>query len=317
MHTEDIINHIVDSVGYDTESITIDNKRLLLSDLKNESRNLAFLTNNIYTNHYVNSPKLKKESTLNDAQSIANLKKNCANSDSFKCAFWKVTEIDESGYSIAKNGISIVVNKNEIETMNPFKYEIEKLDWVILKRKLEFYNDHFYFQLGENYFQADTEQNVRFYFPLEPNQVIEIKDKLSALLNSYSIPFSFKFLIEPESYQNRSDRLVLYLYQKYSDFVYKVLIESFTFKDAITDSIQPLFTKMLENGISFAESPTELTKSFGSYRSEIIARCIISGMQNEISKNEISQFILRKLEKLGFNTLEMYRNPETNYPYEF
>jgi hypothetical protein len=111
----------------------------------------------------------------------------------------------------------------------------------------------------------------RFYLNFLPNKelIYEFIYTLSCNLNESQIPFSLKFLADPEIYLKKSDVSVLYVGRHHTFATIMVLTriyKEFKNKNFFLQE-KPLFSHTLNSGISFGEDPDdERFESFGSYR---------------------------------------------------
>ncbi len=114
---------------------------------------------------------------------------------------------------------------------------------------------------------------VRFYFHVTPASVEHLIAHLTTDINRYQVPFQFKCLTDPASY-NRTDAAVLYIAKRYYPIVARLVAG---FPPSVLDGLRkqtPLFSKFFRNGIGLAEDPAN-GESFGMHRCRLTAEGIV------------------------------------------
>lgn len=174
----------------------------------------------------------------------------------------------------------------------------------------------FYFVFGNTLLEENNSSLVRFYFNIQPEGAAPLIGLVTSRLNDYCIPFQFKCLNRPDLY-HRSDSAVLYVDKRYFSLVSNLLLEAFDHLKPWLNSEVPMFTKVLAQGIGFAENPFSIGESFGTSRCKIIAQAITNAWKTGIPKSEWSMFIQDAFARHFLQPDALYRNPNSRYPYQF
>ncbi|MCU0350536.1 MAG: T3SS effector HopA1 family protein [Flavobacterium sp.] len=161
---------------------------------------------------------------------------------------------------------------------------------------------------------------IRYYFHLKAikDGVLEWSNFLANKLDERNIPFQLKYNENRKNYIYK-DAGVLYVSQNHFNIVKDIIEEvGVIFKDILRKDT-PIFTKRLADGIGFAEDPYFADKSFGKQRALLITQILMRDEIKKLSndKTQLSKAIVKNLSEKGYNTKEFYRNPNTNYKYDF
>lgn len=160
---------------------------------------------------------------------------------------------------------------------------------------------------------------VRIYFNLTPSGAINVMGNLTQCLNKENIPFQFKVLYHPKSY-NRYDSGVLYFdkrdYATVRQFLNYIYIENKrNFKSEI-----PLFTKKLAPGLGLAEEPDKKfaeRESFGVNRCQIIANGLLEAWyQGDNSPQGKIKAIIGQFSHLGIDLKRVHLNVHSEDIYQ-
>lgn len=163
---------------------------------------------------------------------------------------------------------------------------------------------------------------IRFYFNLRPNKegILAWSQFLSSQLDSFGIPFRFKYRENLKDYIF-CDSGVLYIAQNNFNIVTNIIKEVYgIFKankqyDILRDEV-PKFTRQIYDGIGFAEDPFFTEQSFGEQRCNLLIEIIDS--QSSISdKKVLLKNVTDILVDKGYSVDEFYRNPQSNYKYDW
>lgn len=114
---------------------------------------------------------------------------------------------------------------------------------------------------------------ARLYFNSKPASVVSLMALLAGLLDSYSVPFRAKTLLDPQAY-DRTDSTVFYLSRRHMPFALKLIRDAFADTAADLDRDVPLFSKSLADGIGAADDPGH-GMSFGQARTMLVADAIV------------------------------------------
>ncbi|MCU0468149.1 MAG: T3SS effector HopA1 family protein [Arcicella sp.] len=230
-----------------------------------------------------------------------------------------------------QDGVKIILKEGEyidggeLESLEPisdtteYKKQIKEFVYVYLPRKVFKQKDNFYIQTyGDFLLRNYYEPIIRFYFSLEPkrDEVQKFIEKIKDFFNDRRIPFQLKTPFKLSNF-GRGDTLVLYVAQNHFYYVREFIIElrSFALRKEILRTNIPLFVKKIYEGVGFAEDPYFIKDSFGMQRVNVI----IESINKILERNETITLdnILQQLKNEGYNIKEFYRNPYTNFNYDF
>ena len=174
----------------------------------------------------------------------------------------------------------------------------------------------FYVANSNQAFASSQEIVVRIYFHLNPLGAIKFMEKVTSILNTHSLPFSFKVINDPNLF-NRCDAGVLYFiwndYQEISDIlagIYPDLVEYLT-------SGTPAFTKTIARGIGIAEDPGN-GESFGMNRCRILSEGLIEAyVLNQKSKQDYLAVVKNQFKNNGIRLEAPYLNAGSTDVYSF
>jgi HopA1 effector protein family len=165
----------------------------------------------------------------------------------------------------------------------------------------------FYMAIGDagsnrpNTTEVREERTTRVYFNLSPDGAVAVMKALTEKLNAISIPFSFKTLYNPSSFE-RYDSAVLYFDRNDYQTVKQILQEIYRDNQPHFRADVPLFTKILAPGLSLAEEPDFNfgdKESFGTNRCQII----VNGLLEARNKGDESKEARLAAIIDGFNSL--------------
>jgi len=172
----------------------------------------------------------------------------------------------------------------------------------------------FYFAFGETVADdSDNSDLLRFYWNLEPAGAPLLLSSVSTLLNRFQVPYRFKCLVHPAAYI-RADAAVVFVPRRWYQIAARLLAET---RRSIAPHLRvlgPLFTKVLADGLAFAEHPGG-SQSFGMHRCTALARAI-----RQLSANGGSHSVAlveEELAKQGISPVSPYLNPRSTDIYDF
>ena len=121
---------------------------------------------------------------------------------------------------------------------------------------------------------------IRFYFSIMPDseKIAHLINVITKEFDRAGVAFIFKYLSDPQKFNDRNDVAVLYTPRKSALLAFDLvrIIYEQTYDKLFYSQRCPLFTKKLADGLSFGENPDDRRfTSFGSYRSIYIAMAII------------------------------------------
>ncbi|GAB2641188.1 hypothetical protein GCM10027035_38860 [Emticicia sediminis] len=195
--------------------------------------------------------------------------------------YWRVTKVSEDK--------TIRANKFHHETEFNFQQYIPPKPIFVINdfvRSIHINSSvtDFYFFIG--YFAPnDTDESVRFYFNILPDDDLILQDFLFTLihgLNSKKASFTLKILHEKKHFV-RADACVLYLNKQHYFIAIDVIKECYNIIKQSLRQDTPLFTYKIMDGLGFAEEPADRSFknrfsniSFGQSRMHEVANGIMS-----------------------------------------
>ncbi len=228
---------------------------------------------------------------------------------------------------VSQEGVKVILkegeytNGGELESIEPIKDPKDVRDFVYVYRPQKFFtqkNNMYVYTHGEFLLRNYDEPIIRFYFSLEPRResVQQFIEKIKDFFNERRIPFNMKTPLKLQNF-GRSDTLVLYLAQNHYFYVREFINElrNFALKKVILRTNIPLFVKEIYQGIGFAEDPYFVDDSFGNQRVKLIIKVIND--QLDLKQKVTIDSILKGIANEGYNVKEFYRNPHTNFDYNF
>jgi|GEM_PF-4095338 len=164
------------------------------------------------------------------------------------------------------------------------------------------------------------DQLIRFYLNPYPLVSKQIAHYLIGQLDHYGIQFQIKY-IEPNSKQDRCDRIVIYVPQRQFIIASWIVIQAYEKFENFWRPDVPLFVRKIYPGIGFAEE-TFTGESFGKSRCLWIASALqewsLTLKPYSSASIDVKQVIDRILEEQKIKDLEtVYLNPGSRYPYAF
>jgi hypothetical protein len=200
---------------------------------------------------------------------------------------WQVRRQEEDGsLAVEKGGLTLHIKDDRYlsEISTPFNSStpIGKLLSLLMPRNLV--QNGFYMAVGNAGLTSQTAARTsnfrgmtRIYFHFSPEGAIAVMASLTQKLNVRNLPFSFKVLYNPSSY-DRYDSGVLYFEKSFYPQVREALQAIYAETEIHFRPEVPLFTKQLAPGLSVAEEPdrkfTE-QESFGTNRCQIVANGLL------------------------------------------
>ncbi|NRA12470.1 MAG: hypothetical protein HRT57_11005, partial [Crocinitomicaceae bacterium] len=164
----------------------------------------------------------------------------------------------------------------------------------------------FYYVYGNTYLAPDCNL-IRIYWSIKPEVAASLVENVTRILNDYKVPFNFKCLNHPDLY-NRNDSAVLY-FDKDDLSIVKRLVKHIieAVRPHLTDK-HPLFTDIIDTGVSMAEDPGD-GQSFGMSRVTAIAHALVDSQDEKIeSEKERKEWVIKCLKEKGISHERMSMN---------
>lgn len=202
------------------------------------------------------------------------------------------------------------------------KTKANKFVYVYRNKKIEKPNSKLYVSIeGEYAIKIFYKPFVRIYFNLLPDKdaILAWVNYLQKTFNEHRIPFQLKYPFNLKNYIY-SDSGVLYVSQNHFHIVILLLNDVFEHLAdlKILGESVPLFTLQLHKGIGFAEDPFFVKDSFGEHRCKLILEVLKKNNLNsdDIARKITIDKIATEIENKGYGN-GFFRNPNTNYKYDF
>ncbi|TAZ73777.1 hypothetical protein ELH70_14450 [Rhizobium ruizarguesonis] len=190
-------------------------------------------------------------------------------------------------------------------------------DQVIVEfpRELRQGQESFYFALGEERLDGNDLRNlVRLYWNVGLSGAPRLTNVLTRNLNKFKIPFQFKAGSSAPFYQ-RCDSAVLYIARRHFNITAAIVAELLPQLRPLLSSDVPLFTKLLEPGLSAAEDPGT-GESYGESRCAILADGILTSWQRgDETAHSMLREVERQFELRGLSINQPYLRPGSNDVY--
>lgn len=221
-------------------------------------------------------------------------------------------------FCISKSGEYKLVSPEEFISSSDGNHLHKYVDLKI--RRIEITNNSWFYFRGNKYLGTAFLTRLYFNFNYDFEKIASFSKALCEELNRWYIPFEYKFATKQTG---RFDTGVLYTAREYYYIVFHIVkkIASDTKYNDLFDEATLTFTKKTKlKGISFGEEPPIRSSSFGRYRADIMADIYIDyykHLKNNKKPSGLNNFFHKKLTEFGFNTGDFFRNPDTNYPYDF
>lgn len=221
---------------------------------------------------------------------------------------WKIYSIDANGNAFAeKNGVlrSVTANSYVVNPAQPNLTMHQKIDFLrYCENRVA--QPVFYYVYGDTFLAPDSNL-IRIYWSIKPEGAALLVEQVTKILNGYKVPFNFKCLNHPNLY-TRNDSAVLYFDKSNLSIVKRLLrpiIE--VVKPYLTDK-HPLFTDVIDTGVSIAEDPGD-GQSFGMSRVTIIADALVDSQEKKIkNKKERKNWVIECLKEKGISYPRMSIN---------
>ena len=220
---------------------------------------------------------------------------------------WHISARQGETLVVERNGLRIWAGPRDVVSGRASREESVAL---LMPKELLRLSPGFYMALSNAPFsESETRAQVRLYWNLDARSAVAAMGGLTTALNRAGIGFRFKVLADPGHYR-RADAGVLY-----------VRAEDLRQTQPIVDSVRqtldpplkpgsPALTLPLAEGLGFAESPPELSHSFGTARSELLAASLIRAWrQSAVGVGARLQVIEDSFREAGLSLDAPYRNP--------
>lgn len=224
---------------------------------------------------------------------------------------WEIMEIMDDDKTIkVKKGENIILYQN----INHFRIPngnlvVGKIGSILMPKEMRQISYGFYTLFGNASDDYPNDVTVRIYWNINSSGAKILIKNITTELNADEIPFQFKTLSNPFSY-NRTDAAVLYIKKKYLENCSKIIEKIYA---EIKNFIKPdvsLFVKKIYPGLGIAED-IEGNESFGQNRTRILAEAILPAkgkFRETKSINRKKEDIISYFQNLGIDINKPYLN---------
>ncbi|WP_096587583.1 T3SS effector HopA1 family protein [Calothrix sp. NIES-2098] len=229
---------------------------------------------------------------------------------------WQVLKVESDGTLAVKKG-ELTLHIQRDRHLHSQQVNATIGDVVAIKMPPYLTQNGFYLAVGNlgqysTVHQGRDRQLVRVYFNLSPEGAVAVMHSLTRQLNKIPIPFTFKALYNPVSY-DRYDTAVLYIEKGYYANLWPVLKSVYAEHQYHFGEEVPLFTKLLAPGLGLAEEPNSKfaeKESFGLNRCQIVTNGLLEAWEqgNESAENRML-LILKHFAQQQIELKRPYINP--------
>jgi thiamine kinase-like enzyme len=219
---------------------------------------------------------------------------------------WQVLRQElDSSWVIQKAGLTVHVSPNEYpDVFSPFPGEPIELRLPAGRIEAEFY-----IAVGDAGWVSEEIPVVELCFNISPEGAVQLMRHFTEQLNALRLPFSFKVLIDPETY-GRLDAAILQIAQSHYKIVHSVLQSIYPTVSSYLQAGVPLFMKPLGPGVGLAEEPQNEPADFGMHRFQLVADALlmVRQMGDESPENRL-RAIQQQFTQHGIDWQRPYLNP--------
>jgi hypothetical protein len=232
---------------------------------------------------------------------------------------WQIIK-EESDGSLAVTNDGLTLHIDRERHLPPENQSATVGDTVAIRLPKNRVQNGFYMAIGDagsnrpSTEEVEEERTTRVYFNLSPDGAVAVMKTLTERLNAIPLPFSFKTLYNPSSFE-RYDSAVLYFDRNDYQAVRSLLQEIYQENRQHFRPEVPLFTKLLAPGLSLAEEPNFKfgdKESFGTNRCQIIVNGLLKAReQGDESPEARLAAIVDRFWDLGIQLERSHLNAES------
>jgi hypothetical protein len=205
---------------------------------------------------------------------------------------WKVLGSDGPFEVVERLGLRIWAHPTEVTAQASATQPTDATVALTMPKELFRLSPGFYMALGDCEFpEAETSNQIRFYWNLGANAAIPLMQSLTKRLNQRRVPFRLK-VIDHEAGYSRTDAGVLYSQREAFTEVSGAVEETYNELNHWLKSRTPAFAQELAPGLGFAESPSDPNESFGTARCEQLAEGILRAQERHAADPEVRMSIV-------------------------
>ena len=228
---------------------------------------------------------------------------------------WVIRQIHDTTAIVERHGLKVWVRIDEC--LVPAGTRITAGTSVSLPhpKELSAYSPGFYSAFADRPFRtSSTVPAIRLYWNLTRDGAAPFVQAVSERLNHARLPFRFKVLSDPDSY-NRCDAAVIYIpmdnYAQAAPIIEQIHAHIAPFLHSAT----PVFTKPLTPGLGLAEDPPG-GHSFGMHRCGLVADGLIVAYSDAAaSPEEQVEQVITQFAEAGIKIDSPFLNPDSTDSY--
>jgi hypothetical protein len=232
---------------------------------------------------------------------------------------WKTIGITDKELIVQRDNLSLWIAKRNHTIVKEQINSISLGSVLNLRFPKEFLgmSPGFYVALSDIELISDDSQTVvRYYWNIRAEGALSLMRQLTLSLNEMKVPFNFKVLNNPYSY-NRCDAAVLYIRKIDLDSVTSIIEKTYHQVRSYLKPDIPCFTKLLAPGLGLAEDPGE-GESFGMHRCKIMAKGMIYAFeQRQKSLEDRLKTVMNFFAKANVRVEVPFLNPGSSDIYNF
>jgi len=228
---------------------------------------------------------------------------------------WVIRQIHDTTAIVERHGLKLWVRTDEC--LLPADTRITTGTSVSLPhpKELPAYSPGFYSAFADRPFRtSSTVPVIRFYWNLAREGAAPFVEAVSERLNHARLPFRFKVLSDPDSY-DRCDAAVIYIPMDIYPQAAPVIEQIHANIAPFLHSATPVFTKPLASGVGLAEDPPG-GHSFGMHRCGLMADgLIVAYYEAASSPDERVEQVLIRFAEAGIKIDSPFLNPGSTDSY--
>lgn len=223
---------------------------------------------------------------------------------------WQVIRQHRRYLTVQKGGLTLQIQPHR--HLKPEERSPLLGDTVAIRLPPNAVEPGFYVAVGNAGLIPEESAAVELSFNIDPDGAIALMQQLTKALNTLQLPFIFKVLSDPDSY-DRYDAGVLQIERHQYSMVQPVLQTIYLKERSHFGQVVPLLMKPLAPGLGLAEEPDEEPDDFGLNRCHLLAEALLAASDAGETAPELRlKAIHQHFEQVGIGFLQQpYLNPDS------
>ena len=232
--------------------------------------------------------------------------------DRFESGWLVIGKTEEGFLLVRKNDLTLHLNSDRDLPTQQQNARIG--DLVAIRMPPQLVEPGYYIAVGSKGSINDLLDTiiVDIYCHVSSDGAIALMDRLTTRLDTMAIPFHFKVLYHPNTYQ-WCDAAVLSVTRNDYTQIQSILTDVYRETRSHFRAEIPLFTKHLADGVGIAErilAKNSSSVTFGRYCSELIAEGLVNAWKADRQTPEIKlEYIRDRFNETGIDLTQAYLNP--------